>query len=143
MAVHEAPNSIDVTVNIFFFTYRLETIRLCVLIGFFFLHHCININLFQDIQFKLHSKYQLFHVNASTPNYNGIDLLAAASTYGLVVVGKPSSCEIQGLLFWYFTPFDLCLFANQQLDRFCWFFFCSTKNTILHISDVIEFLIKI
>lgn len=53
----------------------------------------------QDIQFKLHSKYQLFNVNASTPNYNGIDLLATASTFGLVIVGKPSTCEIHGLFF--------------------------------------------
>lgn len=51
----------------------------------------------QDIQFKLHSKYQLFDVNASTPNYNGIDLLATASTFGLIIVGKPSTTEIQGL----------------------------------------------
>ncbi|XP_031628108.1 nuclear pore complex protein Nup214-like [Contarinia nasturtii] len=50
-----------------------------------------------DIQFKVHSKYQLFNVNASTPNYNGIDLLAAASNFGLVIVGRPTAQEIQVL----------------------------------------------
>lgn len=55
------------------------------------------LSLSQDIQFKLHSKYQLFNVNASTPNYNGIDLLATASAYGLIIVGRPSTNEIQGL----------------------------------------------
>ncbi|XP_031632633.1 nuclear pore complex protein Nup214-like isoform X2 [Contarinia nasturtii] len=50
-----------------------------------------------DIQFKVHSKYQLFNVNESTPNYNGIDLLAAASTFGLIIVGRPTAQEIQVL----------------------------------------------
>lgn len=51
----------------------------------------------QDIQFKVHSKYQLFNVNAATPNFNGIDLLATASNFGLVIVGRPASTEIEGL----------------------------------------------
>lgn len=59
----------------------------------------------------MHSKYQLFNINASTPNYNGIDLLATASTFGLIIAGKPSSNEFQGLLSFLF----LFLRNNEHL----------------------------
>lgn len=76
------------------------------------------INLLQDIQFKLHSKYQLFNVNASTPNYNGIDLLAAASTFGLVIVGKPSSCEIQSVFYIFFHIFFIFFRIKGAIELF-------------------------
>lgn len=53
----------------------------------------------QDIQFKLNSKYQLFNLNAAAPNFNGIDLLATASAFGLIIVGRPATAEIDGLFF--------------------------------------------
>lgn len=67
-------------------------------------------NALQDIQLKLHSKYQLFNINASTPAHNNIDLLVSASTFGIVIVGRPSSKEINGkylhnAIFFYCTQF--------------------------------------
>lgn len=100
MALQEAPDSIDITVKILW--NFVETFSFWEHLGyvcwklFIICAHSILLY-FQDIEFKLHSKYQLFNINASTPNFNGIDLLATASTFGLVIVGRPSSQEIQGL----------------------------------------------
>lgn len=103
MSLQEAPHSIDVTVKVyriflhFFNIVYAEKFRLCLCRKEKFIIHIAYFLMFQDIQFKLHSKYQLFNINASTPNFNGIDLLTTASTFGLIIVGRPSAQEIQGL----------------------------------------------
>lgn len=65
----------------------------------------------------LHSKYHMLDVNASGPENSGINLLASASTYGLVIFASPTSPSFQGTLYlllskWfdYEHSFNLSLF---------------------------------
>lgn len=87
----------------------------------------------------MHSKYQLFNINASTPNFNGIDLLATASTFGLVIVGKPSAQEIQGLKrnfyrFFFYSKFD-ALWSDLNI-RLCTISL-PVRNSVLQLKDVV------
>lgn len=44
----------------------------------------------------LHSKYHLLDVNASAAEHSGVNLLAAASTYGIIILASPTSASFQG-----------------------------------------------
>lgn len=52
----------------------------------------------QAIQFKAHSKYQLYDGIVDLQSFNSVNLLATASTLGLLITGRPTEHEIQGML---------------------------------------------
>lgn len=90
----------------------------------------------------MHSKYQLFNINASTPNFNGIDLLATASTFGLVIVGKPSSAEIQGLTDFFHYQFLGNFFSKYRFSTNSphskSMSSCSFPYLVLRLKDVVD-----
>lgn len=72
----------------------LSNLRLIFSLVSYF-HFSIPFELQKDIQFKVHSKYQLFETNLAPTQSNGLDLLATASAYGLIITGHPLSPELQ------------------------------------------------
>lgn len=96
MAVQVAPAPIDVTVNgIWNTTQRWTQFEVNSLYWIFFTYFSSSLAPKKDIQFKLHSKYQLFDTNLVPTQSNGLDLLATASAFGLIITGHPSSPELQ------------------------------------------------
>lgn len=122
------------------FVHNKRVYRLCIFLFFFSFNFPIQHSNYQflflftkqDIQFKSHSKYQLFNSNASTPNHNGIDLLVTASAFGLIIVGRPSSKQIEGnFCFWRFSfHFFFCLFLPHLDTQFG---HCTMMNVFLLI----------
>lgn len=93
------------------------------IIGWFFTH------VFQDIRFKLHSKYHLLDVNANAVGFSGINLLASASAYGLVIVASPTSTSFQGTQWG--LPVDelaVCIYIS----------FCFCVLLVTQLNDVIN-----